>query len=222
LDFIQQWAKRKTRRWRDTARLLGLKPKTDSEGFETIPGELSDRWRDKPAAEIDGDDIHAIVDLTREKGIPGLERHKKAPSEARARSMFATLSTMFSWLVRKRRVKQIPCVGIHRHILAQFDEAHFEQSPQIFGTDRRHLHPLAFDIAQCPAKTDHCIQLQAGPWRLIWICHFPFAFRPLIETPNRAATFKIDFGGRPKRAAIVSRVSDCFENAISSRCCFIE
>jgi integrase len=114
LDFVEQWAKRKTRRWLDTARLLGLKPKVDGEGFETIPGGLADRWRDKPAAEVDGDDIHAIIDLTREKGIPGLGRHKKGPSEARARSMFATLSTMFSWLVQKRRLKQNPCVGVHR------------------------------------------------------------------------------------------------------------
>jgi hypothetical protein len=32
------------------------------------------RWRDRPIAEIDGDDIHSIVDETREKGVPGLLR----------------------------------------------------------------------------------------------------------------------------------------------------
>jgi hypothetical protein len=56
LDFVEQWAKRKTRRWEDTARLLGLKPKTGGIGFDIIPKGLADRWRDTPLTEIDGDD----------------------------------------------------------------------------------------------------------------------------------------------------------------------
>ncbi|MGY4433714.1 hypothetical protein ACVWWO_006191 [Bradyrhizobium sp. F1.13.1] len=104
LDFIEQHARRKTRRWLDTARLLGLRLKTDHEGFETIPKGLADRWRDKLLIEINGDDIYAVVDETREKGIPGLERRKRGASESRARSVYAALSTMFGWLADKRRL----------------------------------------------------------------------------------------------------------------------
>lgn len=113
-DFIEQHARRKTRRWKDTARLLGLTPEANGEGFETIKRGLADRWRDKPVAEVTDDDVHAIIEETREKGAPGLARHKKGPSEARARSIYAALSAMFGWLISKRRLKQSPCVGVPR------------------------------------------------------------------------------------------------------------
>jgi integrase len=114
LDFIEQHARRKTRRWQDTARLLGLSPNADGDGLETIKKSLADRWRDKPVAEIDGDLIHSIVDETREKGIPGLGRRQNGASESRARAMFAALSVMFGWLVDRRRLRQNPCVGVAR------------------------------------------------------------------------------------------------------------
>jgi integrase len=114
LDFVEQHARRKTRRWQDTARLLGLQPKEDGDGFETIRKGLAYRWQDKPIAEIDGDLVHAIVEETREKGIPGLGRHRKEPSESRARSMFAALSARFGWLIAKRRLRHNPCVGVTR------------------------------------------------------------------------------------------------------------
>jgi integrase len=114
LDFIEQHARRKTRRWKDTSRLLGLTPNADGDGFVLIPKGLADRWRDKPVAEIDGDLIHAVIDEVRERGIPGLQRHRKEPSESRARSMFSALSAMFGWLIKRRRLRQNPCVGVAR------------------------------------------------------------------------------------------------------------
>jgi integrase len=113
-DFIEQHAMRKTRRWHEQARLLGLRRATEGEGLELIPKGLADRWYGKPIVEIDGDDIHAIVDEVREKGAPGLERRSKGPTEARARAMFRTLSKMFAWLIAKRRITQNPCAGVHR------------------------------------------------------------------------------------------------------------
>ena len=53
-DFIEQYAKKRTRRWQATARLLGLKPMDD--GFEVIPRSLCGRWRDRPLSEIDEDE----------------------------------------------------------------------------------------------------------------------------------------------------------------------
>ena len=111
-DFIGQYASKKTRRWRVTARLLGLRPMP--EGLEIIGGGLADRWSDKPVAAIDGHDIFGLVDETRRSGVPGLERRSDGPTEARARVMLACLSKMFSWLVQRRQVERNPCAGVHR------------------------------------------------------------------------------------------------------------
>lgn len=116
IDFIEQHAMRKTRRWHSQARLLGLRPKSEEEGggLELIPKGLAYRWKDRPIADIDGDDIFAIVDETRWKGAPGLGRHNLRASEPRARTMHATLSVLFSWLVQRRRLKMNPCAGVHK------------------------------------------------------------------------------------------------------------
>jgi integrase len=113
VDYVTQYAMRKTRQWPNTARLLGLRPVVD-DGVEIIPKGLADRWRDRPVGEIDGDDIHGIIDETRERGVPGLERRAKGPREARALVMFAALSGLFGWLIARRRVVQNPCAGVHR------------------------------------------------------------------------------------------------------------
>ena len=64
--------------------------------------------------EIDGHDIHAVVDETRRLGAPGLARHSDGPTEARARAMYSVLSKMFAWLVQHRRVTANPCASVHR------------------------------------------------------------------------------------------------------------
>lgn len=112
-DFIEQHAKRKTRRWHDTARLLGFAPQGDGT-LGVIKGGLADRWREKPVAEIGDGVIFDLIEQTREKGVPGLAVNKKGPSEARARSMYSALSSMFRWLVDKRRVKINPCGAVSR------------------------------------------------------------------------------------------------------------
>jgi integrase len=113
-DFIEQYASKKTRRWRETARLLGLAyPLTGGEPTQ-IKGGLCERWSDKPIAEIDGHDIHSLIDETRRRGAPGLERRSDGPTEARARVMLSCLSKMLGWLVQHRRVSQNPCKDVHR------------------------------------------------------------------------------------------------------------
>ena len=113
-DFIEQYASKKTRRWRETARLLGVAyPLTGGEPTPIKAG-LCQRWNDKPIAEIDGHDIHSLIDETRRSGAPGLERRSDGPTEARARVMLSCLSKMFGWLVQHRRVSQNPCKDVHR------------------------------------------------------------------------------------------------------------
>jgi integrase len=113
-DYIEQYAVRKTRGWKARSRLLGLQPVSEGEGLQLIPRGLADRWRDRSITEIDGDDIHLIVDEVRERGVPGLERRAEGPSDAQARAMFAGLSKMFGWLVERRRLRTNPCTGVHR------------------------------------------------------------------------------------------------------------
>ena len=111
-SFIEQYASKKTRRWQQQARLLGLKPTTA--GLEIIRGGLADRWRDRPIVDIDGHDIYSVVEETRQRGTPGLERRSDGPTEAQARVMLACLSKMFSWLTQHRRIDKNPCTGVHR------------------------------------------------------------------------------------------------------------
>ena len=59
------------------------------------PRGLADRWRDRPVGEISTADIHAIIDESREKAVPGLERKSDGPSEAMARVMHTTLSRLY-------------------------------------------------------------------------------------------------------------------------------
>jgi integrase len=105
------------RRWRETARLLGLiyPPGSDLKSEpETAKGGLAERWADKPVAEIDGHDVWSVIDEARRMGIPGRQRRNKGLSEARARALFATLSNLFGWLQRHRRIAGNPVAGVHR------------------------------------------------------------------------------------------------------------
>ena len=109
-DFVEQYAVKKIRRWKEIARLLGFHP----DGLTVIDGGLADRWSDKPVAEIDGHDIYQLIDETRQRGAPGLERRADGPTQGRARAMHSCLSKMFKWLVQHRRIETNPCAGVHR------------------------------------------------------------------------------------------------------------
>jgi hypothetical protein len=43
-------------------------------------------------------------------------------------------------------------IGKHGLVIPHFNEAHFNQCPEIVWTDRRKFCPLVFDIAEHPAK----------------------------------------------------------------------
>jgi integrase len=108
--FIEQYARKRVRRWEEMARLLGLAP----DDLSLLPKGLAERWSKRSLTEIDGHDIHNIVDETRRRGAPGLERRAEGPTESRARAMFATLSKMFAWQLQHRRVETNPCASVHR------------------------------------------------------------------------------------------------------------
>jgi integrase len=111
LDFVEQYLKRKVRRWQASARLLGVVIGDDGK-LAVMPKGLTDRWRDRPIKEINSDDIHQIVKEVREKAVPGLKRYAYGPSDAMARSMFAVLSRLFRWLLEERRITVNPVIGV--------------------------------------------------------------------------------------------------------------
>jgi integrase len=111
-DFILLYAKKKTRRWVEQARLLGLK-KTD-DGLEPIHGGLAMRWRNKPLSEIDADTMFRLIEEVRHKGVPGVQRRNLESSEPRAGAMHAVLSRMFNWLTEKRRIDASPMTVLKR------------------------------------------------------------------------------------------------------------
>jgi integrase len=114
LQFITEYAQPKTRRWRATARMLGLRHSKEGGAPEIIHGGLSERWSKKAVRDITKHDIQDVVDETRDTGVPGLVRHSEGPTEGQARSMLSALSTFFGWVAKRKRLIDVsPCV-VHR------------------------------------------------------------------------------------------------------------
>ena len=109
-DYIEGYAKPRVRRWREQSHLLGLRP----DDLTVMPRSLVDRWGTRPVNEIDGHDIHNIVDETRQRGAPGIVRRAEGPTESRARAMFGCLSKLFGRLLQQRRIETNPCASVHR------------------------------------------------------------------------------------------------------------
>jgi integrase len=110
-QFIDEHARTKTRRWLETARLLGL-DYSDSEP-RTIKGGLTERWRNRPIAEISSHDIYSIVDEAKRHGTPGLEKRSNEIKDSRGRAIARTLSKLFGWALQHRRVTANPCTGVY-------------------------------------------------------------------------------------------------------------
>lgn len=109
LRFIEDHARPKTRRWKETARILGFDPNDD---LALIPRGVAQRWRDKPISDVTADDLHALVREVEQSGVPGLKRRTTGRTESRARATHAALSKLFGWLVAERLVAASPVVGV--------------------------------------------------------------------------------------------------------------
>jgi integrase len=110
--FIDEHARPNTRRWEETARILGLDYSPD--GTATLrKGGLAARWQTKPLEEVTSDAIYALVDEAKQRGIPGQGRRNTAASNPRGRKMASALSTMFGWLLEHRKIKSDPTLGVH-------------------------------------------------------------------------------------------------------------
>jgi integrase len=118
MDFINEHkvarSGHKPRRWRETAKLLGLTfPEEGGEGV-VVKKSLCDRWAERAVRDITPDDIYDVIDESRRHGVPGMGRTNKGLSDSRGRRMADALSTMFGWLQKHRRVSTDPTLGAHR------------------------------------------------------------------------------------------------------------
>jgi integrase len=104
------------RNWNENARLIGLRWPLDADPAKAEPevttGSLAATWAEKPIADIDGHDVHAVVDDARKRGIPGLPRRNKGVSDPRGRKMHAALSGLFRWALQQRKVTVNPASGV--------------------------------------------------------------------------------------------------------------
>jgi integrase len=114
VEFVEHHARPKTRRWRTSARMLGLRYTPDGSGPTVIKGGLAERWGDKPIAGITSHDIWVVFEETRRSGVPGLERRTVGRTDPLGRVVLATLSSFFGWLQRNRRIERNPCENVHR------------------------------------------------------------------------------------------------------------
>jgi integrase len=114
---VAKWGTR-PRRWRETARTLGLNYPRGSDPAITqpqlIPGSLCDVWGDRPVAEIDDHLIHEVVRDAAKHGIPGLGRRNRGVSDARKRALHAALATFFGWLKKERKISSNPVLDVDR------------------------------------------------------------------------------------------------------------
>jgi integrase len=111
--FVEEHA-RKTRQWRRSAQLLGLRYPLDGGEPAVNRHGLAERWADKPVRSIDGHDIYSILDEAHRRAVPGVIPHNPGLSEARARGLYAALSSLFGWLLRHRWVDINPCTHVWR------------------------------------------------------------------------------------------------------------
>jgi integrase len=114
IRFIDEHAKPKTRRWRDTSRMFGLDYPHDGGEPNAIKGGLAARWNDRELRTITGDDLHDLVDEARRTGIPGLERRRDRASDTQGRAMAAALSKLFAWAKDHRHVSVNPAVDMYK------------------------------------------------------------------------------------------------------------
>jgi integrase len=107
LNFVEQYLKRKVKRWQAAARMIGIVPDTEGQ-LQLTPKGLADRWRDRPVTGITADDLHFIIDEARERAVPGLKRNGHGPSESMAHQLASVLRRFFVWLLEKRLIKSNP------------------------------------------------------------------------------------------------------------------
>jgi integrase len=114
--FIAEHARPETRRWKETAHILGLDETTNPNGvscFTILPDGLAERWKDREVNSISSDEVYRVIDEAKRRGIPGLPCRTKGISNSRGRAMARTLSKFFGWCLQHRLITASPSQGVY-------------------------------------------------------------------------------------------------------------
>jgi integrase len=107
IKFVRDYALPKQRRWKETARLLGV-----TYDLQLERGGLAARWESRAVADITAHAIYALIEDCRRRGAPG--RGFRSGSTGSARTLYATLCKFFSWLIERRKIEANPCAAVKR------------------------------------------------------------------------------------------------------------
>jgi integrase len=112
VDYINEYARPQTKRWRDTASVLGLRYGDDDAEPEIILSSLCDRWRHRSIGSFTDHDLFEVISEAKKSGIPGKDVRNQGVSVARARDLHTKLSGMWTWLRKGRRVTIDPFANL--------------------------------------------------------------------------------------------------------------
>jgi integrase len=113
INYIDQHARKHTRRWKETAFVLGLEYGPDDQPTLRRNG-LAARWQERELRSITADELHDVVVEAQRIGIPGRTPLRPGPNDSRARSMAVVLSGFFGWARRGRLVSVNPAADLFK------------------------------------------------------------------------------------------------------------
>ncbi|MEQ8227826.1 MAG: integrase arm-type DNA-binding domain-containing protein, partial [Rhodospirillales bacterium] len=101
--FIKRYAKPKNKSWRETARLLGLRPDPENDDLVTIPSGLAGPkvWGRRRVQEITRREIIDLLDGIVDRGSP-----------VAANATLAALRKLFNWSVERGTIDASPAAGV--------------------------------------------------------------------------------------------------------------
>jgi integrase len=95
--FIERDQRPENRTWKETARLLGLRPEEDR--LKPIRGGIVDRWSGRRIEDIRRRDVIAVLDALSDK-------------PATKQNTFAALRRFFNWALARDLIVSSPCTGV--------------------------------------------------------------------------------------------------------------
>jgi integrase len=114
--YVDEHARPHAKRWRATARLIGLAYSKDGGEATVIANGLADRWAMRPVRTITPDDVYVAVNDAVTIAAPGLPRRRKphARAEHLGRALHGALGAFFGWALRNRCIDTNPCKAVDK------------------------------------------------------------------------------------------------------------
>ncbi|MDH4981235.1 site-specific integrase [Hyphomicrobium sp. D-2] len=99
-EFVARYAKPRNRRWKESARLIGLRYDEDG-GASVIKGSVADKWSHRPVDQIKKREVVAALDTIADRGHGCTALHT-----------LTALRKFFNWLVERDVIEASPCSGV--------------------------------------------------------------------------------------------------------------